>query len=87
MQSLPPSERDLQRCEKVRSLHAKFHTTAADVLQLALAGRTEQAKAAIALGSIGQRGLSRWFPILRLELVCAFGCGYQRQELGKVGSG
>jgi Chemoreceptor zinc-binding domain len=37
--------------EKVRALHAEFHTVAADVLELALAGRKAEATAAIALGS------------------------------------
>ncbi len=32
-------------------LHTEFHTAAADVLELALAGRKQEAEAAIALGS------------------------------------
>jgi hypothetical protein len=35
----------------VRALHAEFHTVAADVLQLALAGRKDEAIAAMAFGS------------------------------------
>ena len=37
--------------EKVKASHAQFHKAAADVLQLALAGKQEEAKAAIALKS------------------------------------
>ena len=37
--------------KKVRSLHADFHRTAADVLELALAGRKAEAHAALARGS------------------------------------
>jgi hypothetical protein len=48
---LPLSERLSEHCQKVRALHAEFHGLAADVLELALAGRKDEATAAIALGS------------------------------------
>jgi hypothetical protein len=51
LQSLPPSECQSDRCKKVRSLHTEFHKNAAEVLELALRGRSEEAKSAIALGS------------------------------------
>jgi len=37
--------------DKVKELHAQFHKAAADVLQLALAGKKAEAEAAIALKS------------------------------------
>jgi methyl-accepting chemotaxis protein len=49
--SLPLSERLSERWKKVQSLHAEFHAAASEVLELALAGRKEEATAAIALGS------------------------------------
>ena len=49
--ALPPGDRDSQHCEEVCRLHAEFHKEAAEVLQLALAGRREEAEAAIAQGS------------------------------------
>jgi hypothetical protein len=49
--ALPPGDRHSQHFEEVRGLHAEFHKEAADVLKLALAGRREEAEAAIAPGS------------------------------------
>ncbi len=48
---LPLTERLSANYKKVRTLHAEFHGLAADVLELALAGRKEEATAAMALGS------------------------------------
>jgi hypothetical protein len=49
--ALPLSGRLNENCKKVRTLHAEFHMLAANVLELALAGRKEEATAAMALGS------------------------------------
>ena len=46
-----PSDRDPQHLDEVRRLHAEFHKEAAEVLKLALAGRREEAQAAIVQGS------------------------------------
>ena len=51
LQALPPGDRNSQHFEEVRRLHAEFQKEAADVLKLALAGRREDAEAAIAQGS------------------------------------
>ncbi len=48
---LPLSARLSEHSQKVRGLHAQFHGLAADVLELALAGRKTEAAAAMALGS------------------------------------
>jgi hypothetical protein len=49
--ALPLSQRLAEHYTKVRALHAEFHTVAADVLELALTGRKEEAAAAIAFNS------------------------------------
>jgi Chemoreceptor zinc-binding domain len=49
--ALPLSERLSEHSKKVRLLHAEFHGLAADVLELALAGRKAEATAAMALRS------------------------------------
>jgi methyl-accepting chemotaxis protein len=49
--SLPGSVRATETGKRVRSLHADFHKAAADVLELALAGRKEEAHASLARGS------------------------------------
>jgi len=49
--ALPLSERLSEHSKKVRALHAEFHVLAADVLELALAGRKAEATAAMALRS------------------------------------
>ncbi len=49
--ALPLSERLSEHSKKVRALHAEFHGIAADVLELALAGRKVEAAAAMALRS------------------------------------
>lgn len=49
--ALPLSQRLSEHSKRVRSLHAEFHRLAAEVLELALAGRKEEATAAMALGS------------------------------------
>ncbi len=49
--ALPLSERLSEHAKQVRALHGEFHTLAAAVLELALAGRKEEAAAAMALGS------------------------------------
>jgi methyl-accepting chemotaxis protein len=41
---LPPAERDTQNGRDVRALHAEFHRIAGAVLELALAGRREEAE-------------------------------------------
>ena len=51
LSALPLSERLSEHCRKVRALHAEFHWLAADVLELALAGRKDEATAAMALRS------------------------------------
>ena len=51
LRSLPTPERTSERCERVRALHTEFHTAAAEVLELALAGRKKDAETAISLGS------------------------------------
>lgn len=48
--ALPLSERLSPACQQVRELHAAFHAVAADVLEMALGGRTKEAEATIALG-------------------------------------
>jgi hypothetical protein len=49
--TLPLSQRLSEHSKTVRALHAEFHGLAADVLELALAGRKEEATAAISLSS------------------------------------
>jgi hypothetical protein len=49
--ALPLSERLSEHSKKVRALHTEFHVLAADVLELALAGRKAEATAAMALRS------------------------------------
>jgi hypothetical protein len=49
--ALPLSQRLSEYAKKVRALHAEFHGLAADVLELALAGRKTEATAAMALHS------------------------------------
>jgi hypothetical protein len=49
--ALPLSQRLSEHSKKVRALHAEFHGLAADVLELALAGRKAEATAAMALRS------------------------------------
>jgi hypothetical protein len=51
LQALPVNEKMCDQCDKVKSLHAEFHHIAAEVLQMALEGRKEEAEAAISLGS------------------------------------
>lgn len=51
LQALPADERKSEHWETVRQLHAQFHKEAAEVLRLALAGRRQEAEAAIAQGS------------------------------------
>ncbi|MFZ5831612.1 MAG: CZB domain-containing protein [Planctomycetota bacterium] len=49
--ALPLSDRLSPHAQKVKALHTDFHRTAADVLEMALAGRRAEATAAMALGS------------------------------------
>jgi hypothetical protein len=49
--ALPLSSRLSENYKKVLALHTEFHSLAADVLELALAGRKDEATAAMALGS------------------------------------
>ena len=49
--ALPLSERLSVHCQKVRTLHAEFHSMAADVLELALAGCKDEARSALGFGS------------------------------------
>jgi hypothetical protein len=51
LSTLPVAQRLSRHYEKVRTFHADFHKAAADVLELALAGRKDEALAAIAFGS------------------------------------
>jgi hypothetical protein len=51
LSALPLSQRLSDHCKQVRALHTEFHGLAAEVLELALAGRKEEAAAAMALGS------------------------------------
>jgi hypothetical protein len=49
--ALPLSDRLSEHSKKVKALHAEFHGLAADVLELALAGRKDEATAAMAMRS------------------------------------
>jgi hypothetical protein len=51
LSALPLSLSLSEHSKKVRALHAEFHGLAADVLELALAGRKAEATAAMALRS------------------------------------
>jgi hypothetical protein len=51
LKQLPVGMRLSERYSHINSLHTEFHEAASDVLELALAGKKEEAKAAIALGS------------------------------------
>jgi methyl-accepting chemotaxis protein len=51
LHSLPESERASEHWNKVHSLHERFHQESAAVLKAALAGRKEEASAAMARGS------------------------------------
>jgi hypothetical protein len=49
--TLSALERESQHCRTVTELHRDFHSTAAEVLNLALQGKSEAARSAIALNS------------------------------------
>jgi methyl-accepting chemotaxis protein len=49
--SVPAADQLREHWKTVRARHAEFHRAAADVLELALAGRREEAEAAIAPNS------------------------------------
>jgi hypothetical protein len=49
--ALPLSERLSESCKQIRTLHAEFHVLASNVLELAISGRSQEAAAAMALGS------------------------------------
>ena len=49
--SCSSNEQTSPHYNKIKGLHADFHKTAADVLTLALAGKTDDAKKAVDLGS------------------------------------
>ena len=51
LRSLPMSEQQSERYKVIWALHVEFHTIASEVLEMALAGRKEEAKEAIALGT------------------------------------
>jgi hypothetical protein len=51
LSTLPLTQRLSGHSKTVRALHAEFHGLAADVLELAVSGRQEEAAAAIAMGS------------------------------------
>lgn len=51
LSSRSPSEANSERCKKIHCLHTQFHAAASEVLAIALAGRKEEAQAAIGLGS------------------------------------
>lgn len=51
LHSLPESDRASELWKKVHSLHERFHLESAGVLEAALAGRKEEAAAAMAQGS------------------------------------
>jgi len=51
LRSIPPAERAGEHWKIVNARHRTFHREAADVLDLALARRQEEAEAAIAIGS------------------------------------
>ena len=51
LSSLPDTEKRTERCQQVRALHTEFHKIAAEVLDLALRGKQQEAQAAIGLGS------------------------------------
>jgi hypothetical protein len=51
LSALPLSQRLSEHSKTVRALHSEFHALAANVLELAIAGRKHEASAAIALGS------------------------------------
>jgi hypothetical protein len=51
LSALPVSQKLSEHYTKVKALHAEFHTVAADVLELAIAGRKDEADAAMAIGS------------------------------------
>jgi hypothetical protein len=48
--SLPKQEQATDQWQKVRTLHAEFHKAAGDVLAMALAGKRDEANAAMAFG-------------------------------------
>ena len=49
LRSLPMSEQQSERYKEIWASHVEFHTIASEVLEMALVGRTEEAKAAVAL--------------------------------------
>ena len=78
--SLPSSARTTEAGKRVHSLHADFHKTAADVLELALAGRKEETHAALSRGS--------QFALLSSKLTLAMvnGKTLSRLEQGTYGA-
>lgn len=51
MYSLPEKERNCKSCLEIKEAHAKFHQTAAKILELALAGKRAEAEKEMAIGS------------------------------------
>ena len=51
LRSIPSTEQHPEHRETVQTLHGEFHRAAADVLELALSGRRNEAEAAIAPNS------------------------------------
>jgi hypothetical protein len=51
LRSVPPGDRLGEHWKTVHGRHGEFHRAAADVLELALSGRPDEAEAAIAPGS------------------------------------
>ena len=49
--SLPREQQESQACKEIKEGHAKFHQSAGRVLDLALAGKKEDAEKEIAFGS------------------------------------
>lgn len=50
--SLPQAERESEPCKNILALHARFHRTAAEILELALRGNREEALAKVAYGGV-----------------------------------
>ena len=49
LRALPMCEQQSEHYKEIWALHVEFHTIASEVLEMALVGRTEEAKAAVAL--------------------------------------
>lgn len=52
LHSLPPAEQNAADCRNIMALHAQFHETAAQILDLALKGKQREAMSMLEYGGV-----------------------------------